>query len=199
MPKRVGPMAKSVKREGPREKENQSSNRAGWNSAACNFVVSLLLHSCSVGYMSSRSTSHWLLLVLSLPIQSATARMRNWRTLKALGCAARWCRPPICPSASTYKMTSATHLLRSRTVLFAAATGVVGGSIEDTTGRSDDPLYSRELAARAALGEFTRAATELRDLGTTNHALSATSAGLLNSLFRSRPPGASLGDELRSR
>ena len=30
----------------------------------------------------------WLLLVLSLPTQSATGRMRIWRTLKALGCAA---------------------------------------------------------------------------------------------------------------
>lgn len=30
----------------------------------------------------------WLVLVLSLPTQSATARMRIWRALKALGCAA---------------------------------------------------------------------------------------------------------------
>ena len=30
----------------------------------------------------------WLLLVLSLPTQSATVRMRIWRTLKTLGCAA---------------------------------------------------------------------------------------------------------------
>jgi hypothetical protein len=32
--------------------------------------------------------SAWLLLVLSLPTQSATARMRIWRALKAQGCAA---------------------------------------------------------------------------------------------------------------
>lgn len=32
--------------------------------------------------------SAWLLLVVSLPTQSATARMRVWRALKALGCAA---------------------------------------------------------------------------------------------------------------
>jgi len=30
----------------------------------------------------------WLLLIVSLPTQSATARMRIWRALKALGCAA---------------------------------------------------------------------------------------------------------------
>ena len=38
--------------------------------------------------MIEQSTQHWLLLVLSLPTQSSTARMRIWRALKALGCAA---------------------------------------------------------------------------------------------------------------
>ncbi|MCX7220647.1 MAG: chromate resistance protein [Burkholderiales bacterium] len=33
-------------------------------------------------------TSAWLLLVVSLPTQSATARMRIWRAFKTLGCAA---------------------------------------------------------------------------------------------------------------
>lgn len=35
-----------------------------------------------------KSDLHWLILVLSLPTQSATARMRIWRALKAMGCAA---------------------------------------------------------------------------------------------------------------
>jgi hypothetical protein len=34
------------------------------------------------------SQDSWLLLVISLPTQSATGRMRVWRALKALGCAA---------------------------------------------------------------------------------------------------------------
>jgi hypothetical protein len=38
--------------------------------------------------MTDRPTSRWLLLVLSLPTQSATGRMRIWRALKGLGCAA---------------------------------------------------------------------------------------------------------------
>ena len=38
--------------------------------------------------MSLNKTSPWLLLVLSLPTQSATGRMRIWRALKTLGCAA---------------------------------------------------------------------------------------------------------------
>ncbi len=38
--------------------------------------------------MQFATPPRWLLLVLSLPTQSATARMRIWRALKALGCAA---------------------------------------------------------------------------------------------------------------
>ncbi len=40
-----------------------------------------------IRYMQSSSPS-WLLLVVSLPTSSATARMRIWRALKALGCVA---------------------------------------------------------------------------------------------------------------
>jgi 2-methylisocitrate lyase-like PEP mutase family enzyme len=43
----------------------------------------------------------------------------------------------------------------AQTILLAANAGVVGGSIEDTTGRSHDPLYAREFAA-----ERIRAAAE---------------------------------------
>ena len=38
--------------------------------------------------MLSQTTDTWLLLVVSLPTQGATARMRIWRTLKANGCMA---------------------------------------------------------------------------------------------------------------
>jgi len=38
--------------------------------------------------MNVDATRSWLLLVVSLPTQGATARMRIWRALKALGCAA---------------------------------------------------------------------------------------------------------------
>jgi len=37
---------------------------------------------------ASLDTVKWLLLVVSLPTQGATARMRIWRALKAMGCAA---------------------------------------------------------------------------------------------------------------
>ncbi|TMH28871.1 MAG: hypothetical protein E6H58_17040, partial [Betaproteobacteria bacterium] len=38
-------------------------------------------------YMAS-TTQQWLLLIVSLPTASATARMRIWRALKGLGCMA---------------------------------------------------------------------------------------------------------------
>jgi len=38
--------------------------------------------------MNQESTTSWLLLVLSLPTASATGRMRIWRALRSLGCAA---------------------------------------------------------------------------------------------------------------
>lgn len=40
---------------------------------------------CSIIYMNTLST--WSLLVLTLPTENATARMRFWRALKAKGCA----------------------------------------------------------------------------------------------------------------
>ena len=44
----------------------------------------------------------------------------------------------------------------AETIRLAAATGLVGGSIEDATGRPDDPIYSHELAV-----ERVRAAAEV--------------------------------------
>lgn len=43
----------------------------------------------------------------------------------------------------------------AETILLAAQSGVVGGSIEDATGKADDPLYGRDVAA-----ERIRAAVE---------------------------------------
>ena len=43
----------------------------------------------------------------------------------------------------------------AETIRLAAAAGVVGGSIEDSTGRSDSPIYELALAA-----ERVRAAVE---------------------------------------
>src|SRR5690242_4979894 len=43
----------------------------------------------------------------------------------------------------------------AETMRLAAATGIAGGSVEDATGRADDPIYPRDLAV-----ERVRAAVE---------------------------------------
>jgi len=45
------------------------------------------LYLCNCYYMIVENTT-WILIVLTLPTQNATARMRIWRGLKGLGCAA---------------------------------------------------------------------------------------------------------------
>ena len=49
--------------------------------------MQLTLLYCSIIYMNIAEPA-WLLLVVSLPTSSATARMRIWRALKAQGCVA---------------------------------------------------------------------------------------------------------------
>jgi hypothetical protein len=53
--------------------------------------------------MNTRTLPTWLLLVLSLPTQSATGRMRIWRALKALGCAALRDGAYLLPAAPAHR------------------------------------------------------------------------------------------------
>src|SRR5512135_2048836 len=47
--------------------------------------------------------SHWLLLIISLPTAGATGRMRNWRTLKALGCGSLRDGVYVLPASETHQ------------------------------------------------------------------------------------------------
>ena len=51
--------------------------------------------------MTTADLATWLLLVVSLPTPSATARMRIWRALKALGCVALRDGAYLLPAART--------------------------------------------------------------------------------------------------
>ena len=62
----------------------------------------------------------------------------------------------------------------AETIRLAAAAGLVGGSIEDFTGRMDDPLYSLEHAT-----ERIRAAAEAARNASCSFVLTARSEGLL--------------------
>lgn len=63
----------------------------------------------------------------------------------------------ICPSADLENGFGDEPEVVAETIRRAAATGLVGGSIEDSTGRRDEPLYELPLAA-----ERIRAAAEAR-------------------------------------
>lgn len=52
---------------------------------------------------ASADSTGWLLLVVSLPTQGATARMRIWRTLKAMGCAALRDGAYLLPASSMHR------------------------------------------------------------------------------------------------
>ncbi len=56
-----------------------------------------------INYMNSPELTSWLLLVVSLPTPSATARMRIWRALKALGCMALRDGAYLLPSSADHE------------------------------------------------------------------------------------------------
>ena len=70
---------------------------------------------CSIYYMSNESTL-WMTLVISLPTRHATARMRVWRSLKALGCGVLrdgvYMLPDL-PGATQALQAQAQHVERS--------------------------------------------------------------------------------------
>jgi 2-methylisocitrate lyase-like PEP mutase family enzyme len=68
------------------------------------------------------------------------------------------------------------------TIRLAAATGVVGGSIEDATGNADVPIYGSALS-RAALGAFLRAAREMHEHGSFAFAEQAVSYREISARF----------------
>jgi hypothetical protein len=57
--------------------------------------------------MMSTDSRNWLLLIISLPTQGATARMRIWRALKASGCAALRDGAYLLPGGAAHEATLA--------------------------------------------------------------------------------------------
>ena len=108
--------------------------------------------------------STWLLLILSLPTQSATARMRIWRALKALGCAALRDGAYLLPAHKQHRIALrdlADECLReggSAWVLSAAP-----GSADDA--ESYPALFDRSEDFAGIVKTWKEAAATLSDLG----------------------------------
>lgn len=93
----------------------------------------------------------WLALIISLPTRNATARMRIWRALKALGCAVLRDGVYLLPNP-----LSARPALQAQ----AAETLAAGGTAQVVEVRASDP---QQAAAFRALFDRTAEYTELKN------------------------------------
>jgi hypothetical protein len=107
-------------------------------------------------------SDEWQLLVISLPTNSATARMRIWRALKALGCSALRDGAYLLPR---------TEPLQSQLGALAVDTTREGGSawLLSVTSQSaeDDAAFKALFNRNEEYAEFTKAVTEAGRTATT--------------------------------
>jgi hypothetical protein len=107
----------------------------------------------------------WLLLVLSLPTQSATGRMRIWRALKALGCAALRDGAYLLPSSPEHQ--SELRELADECVREGGSAWVLGASPASVDDADAYPaLFNRSKDYAALVKSWKKAALTLSTLGT---------------------------------
>ncbi len=91
---------------------------------------------------------NWLLLILTLPTENATARMRAWRALKACGAAVLRDGVYLLPSAEMHRATLAD--IAEDVVASGGATWLLEASGEDYAGLFDRTTEYQQLAADIA-------------------------------------------------
>ncbi|RQS06100.1 hypothetical protein DIE02_15505 [Burkholderia sp. Bp8991] len=125
----------------------------------------------SICYMNSLTT--WSLLVLTLPTQNATARMRFWRALKAKGCAVLRDGVYLLPHSEAHE-----RMLRE----LADAIADSGGSAHLLRAPSLDASQEREFRALFDRGEDD--AAFIQALADARKTLAGQSASELTRLLR---------------
>jgi len=120
-----------------------------------------------------KSQRIWLLLILTLPSGNATARMRFWRSLKAMGCAVLRDGVYLLPAASTYD-----EAFRELADSIADAGG--SATLLETPGRdaAQDELFRGLFDRGQDYADFARSIREARK------SLSRLSASEVNRLLR---------------
>ena len=114
--------------------------------------------------MTYRSDSSWLLIVLSLPTQSATARMRIWRALKSLGCAALRDGAYLLPASSEHQ--SSLQELADECVRESGRAWVMSvGPATAADADSYEPLFDRSEDYAALVKGWKESASDLSSLG----------------------------------
>lgn len=114
--------------------------------------------------MSLPTTTSWLLLILSLPTQSATARMRIWRALKAQGCAALRDGAYLLPASPEHEAALrelAEECLREG----GSAWVMVATPTTPDDAQAYPPLFDRTEAYVALVKSWKESATTLANLG----------------------------------
>jgi hypothetical protein len=115
----------------------------------------------------------WLLLILTLPTESATARMRFWRTLKALGCAALRDGVYLLPYSEEKAMA-----------LQKLADGVVEAGGSATLVQTSSRDGAQEAVFRGSFDRSEEYAQFSKALGLARKTLSRLSAAQTNRLLR---------------
>ena len=112
------------------------------------------------------SPAPWLLLVLSLPTQSATGRMRIWRSLKSLGCAALRDGAYLLPASAGHQ--SALQALADECGREGGSAWVLQAAPASADESSAYPaLFDRNAEHAAQMAGWKDAAPTLATLGAT--------------------------------
>jgi len=96
----------------------------------------------------------WLLIVLSLPTQNATARMRIWRGLKGLGCAALRDGAWLLPETAATRQALAALAVETRTS--GGAAWLLRVDAEETQASAFRGMFDRAAEYAELLADLTR-------------------------------------------
>jgi hypothetical protein len=117
-------------------------------------------------------STQWLLLIVTLPTASATARMRVWRTLKSLGCASFRDGVFLLPKASAHR--DSLQELADETIQEGGSAWVLSVEAESDADLEYRALFDRSADYAGLLGRLTDA----------RHTLSGFGAQDINRLLR---------------
>ena len=113
--------------------------------------------------MAPRSQTSWVLLVLSLPTQGATARMRIWRALKALGCGSLRDGAYLLPATAEH--TNALTELAQECLREGGTAWVLSAVPLDAGDDSYQVLFDRADDYNAQVKAWKAAASSMASLG----------------------------------
>lgn len=125
--------------------------------------LSLFIQKCIICYMNIAG-AQWLVLVLSLPTQSATGRMRIWRALKALGCAALRDGAYLLPATPSHQ--SALKELADECEREGGSAWILAAAATNTDDAAAFPaLFDRVEEYAALIRNWKESAGSLAELG----------------------------------